>query len=74
MAFEETPAPVSTMPYPPVHTDKEFVILSDWLVLGSSSARRVPSSLSVDVDERFADRAPIFPFRHQPRNLPPPVS
>jgi hypothetical protein len=25
-------APPSTMPYPPLHTDKKFVVLSDWLV------------------------------------------
>lgn len=25
-------APESTLPYPPVHKDKKFVILSDWLV------------------------------------------
>lgn len=26
------PAPESTLPYPPVHKDKKFVVLSDWLV------------------------------------------
>jgi len=30
MAAEITPE--STLPYPPIHTDKEFVVLSDWLV------------------------------------------
>lgn len=25
--------PVSTMPYPPLHVDKKYVVLSDWLVL-----------------------------------------
>jgi hypothetical protein len=25
-------APESTLPYPPIHTDKKFVVLSDWLV------------------------------------------
>lgn len=24
------PAPVSTLPYPPIHKDKKFVVLSDW--------------------------------------------
>ncbi|EKM57696.1 uncharacterized protein PHACADRAFT_158734 [Phanerochaete carnosa HHB-10118-sp] len=24
--------PLSTMPYPPLHADKRFVVLSDWLV------------------------------------------
>lgn len=24
--------PLSTMPYPPLHEDKRFVVLSDWLV------------------------------------------
>ncbi|KAH9946893.1 HAD-like domain-containing protein [Amylocystis lapponica] len=24
------PAPVSTLPYPPIHRDKKFVVLSDW--------------------------------------------
>ncbi|OCH94039.1 hypothetical protein OBBRIDRAFT_789745 [Obba rivulosa] len=24
------PAPESTLPYPPIHTDKKFVVLSDW--------------------------------------------
>lgn len=28
--------PHSTLPYPPLHADKEFVVLSDWLVVGSS--------------------------------------
>lgn len=26
------PAPESTLPYPPVHKDKKFVVLSDWCV------------------------------------------
>ncbi|KAF8155689.1 HAD-like domain-containing protein [Crassisporium funariophilum] len=26
----EQPAPESTLPYPPIHTDKKFVVLSDW--------------------------------------------
>lgn len=25
-------APESTLPYPPVHVDKKFVVLSDWYV------------------------------------------
>jgi len=25
-------APESTLPYPPIHKDKKFVVLSDWLV------------------------------------------
>lgn len=38
--------PASTMPYPPLHTDKKFVVLSDWLVQfhGSSSRHRFSSS------------------------------
>lgn len=28
MATEE--APKSTLPYPPIHKDKKFVVLSDW--------------------------------------------
>uniref|UniRef100_A0A0W0EX82 Uncharacterized protein n=1 Tax=Moniliophthora roreri TaxID=221103 RepID=A0A0W0EX82_MONRR len=24
-------APESTLPYPPIHKDKKFVVLSDWL-------------------------------------------
>lgn len=61
---EESPAPVSTMPYPPLHTDKKFVILSDWLVPGSSSR---PSSLlpifptRAVRDRPDADRFSIFP-------------
>lgn len=34
------PAPESTLPYPPIHKDKKFVVLSDWLVASSS---RMPS-------------------------------
>ena len=30
---EDSPAPVSTLPYPPLHLGKKFVVLSDWLVL-----------------------------------------
>jgi hypothetical protein len=28
-------APHSTLPYPPIHTDKKFVALSDWCALRS---------------------------------------
>jgi len=27
-----TAAPESTLPYPPLHKDKKFVVLSDWYV------------------------------------------
>ncbi|PIL30121.1 hypothetical protein GSI_07698 [Ganoderma sinense ZZ0214-1] len=30
MATTEDPAPKSTLPYPPLHKDKKFVVLSDW--------------------------------------------
>ncbi|KAJ8454589.1 hypothetical protein ONZ51_g12940 [Trametes cubensis] len=32
MATNVDPAPQSTLPYPPIHKDKKFVVLSDWLV------------------------------------------
>ncbi len=32
MASNVDPAPESTLPYPPIHKDKKFVVLSDWLV------------------------------------------
>ncbi|OBZ65635.1 Pdp3-interacting factor 1 [Grifola frondosa] len=30
--MEADAAPASTLPYPPIHRDKKFVVLSDWLV------------------------------------------
>ena len=41
---EEAPAPVSTLPYPPLHRDKKFVLLSDWLVLVRSFGPHPPFS------------------------------
>ena len=32
MATNVDPAPQSTLPYPPIHKDKKFVVLSDWSV------------------------------------------
>lgn len=32
MASNVDSAPKSTLPYPPIHKDKKFVVLSDWLV------------------------------------------
>ncbi len=28
--MSDDPAPQSTLPYPPLHKDKKFVVLSDW--------------------------------------------
>lgn len=36
MASEQ--APESALPYPPLHKDKKFVVLSDWLVFTHASA------------------------------------
>jgi len=36
-------APGSTLPYPPIHEDKKFVVLSDWLV-GLLTLMRLPES------------------------------
>ncbi|KAI0074300.1 hypothetical protein K474DRAFT_1665570 [Panus rudis PR-1116 ss-1] len=30
VSHTESPAPESTLPYPPIHKDKKFVVLSDW--------------------------------------------
>ena len=32
MTANVDPPPKSTLPYPPIHKDKKFVVLSDWLV------------------------------------------
>ncbi|KAL6302744.1 HAD-like domain-containing protein [Sparassis latifolia] len=30
IGLDDEPVPVSTLPYPPIHEDKKFVVLSDW--------------------------------------------
>jgi len=35
MLADLSEAPESTLPYPPIHTDKKFVVLSDWSVASS---------------------------------------
>jgi hypothetical protein len=51
-------APESTLPYPPIHTDKKFVVLSDWFVAPSFLLFIPHSSRSPD---------PIFlPFNNAP--------
>ena len=33
-------APESTLPYPPIHKDKKFVVLTDWCVASRFRGRR----------------------------------
>ena len=39
--------PESTLPYPPIHTDKKFVVLSDWLVCIFRRWPHMMNSLSI---------------------------
>ena len=47
MSADNEPAPVSTLPYPPIHKDKKFVVLSDWLVGSFSPASSMACLLPI---------------------------
>ena len=50
MATTADPAPESTLPYPPIHKDKKFVVLSDWSVHLPARPARLSMGRAVDVD------------------------
>lgn len=54
-------APLSTMPYPPLHQDKKFVVLSDWLVHFMVRSRNQTVSLNDEcMLRRYADRSMLY--------------
>ena len=52
--------PESTLPYPPIHKDKKFVVLSDWSVASSFLLFIPHSSLSPDPIFLPSNNAPDF--------------
>lgn len=54
--------PESTLPYPPIHTDKRFVVLSDWLVYAFPLDHQVQLSGSLKRYFHDRDSPPLMTF------------
>lgn len=73
MSTNTEEAPLSTMPYPPLHQDKKFVVLSDWLVHFTVRSRDQTVSFNDEcMLRRYADRSmlnmPILRWRLESSN------